>query len=287
MKSKVQMSERRNHILVPINFSQCSENALKHAIVYANALNCDVKMIYVKRNNADYDYSVSREDFDEVVKSRVIEDFKQLISTYQSRLNGSFEYCFREGSVYAEVCNQALYGDAEMIVVGTNGVDGFKEKWFGSNAFRIVSYADCPTISINQSFGLKEVKRILLPIDLSAKSRNKVSMVVNLAKKFNAQVVVAAMCTSKRESALRQLDKSLKEVSSFLDRHNVDYLHERIHTTKRKMAQTIEQFAETHDIDLMAVVVDKTTSSWQELFGNAVPQMLVNHSKIPVISVKI
>lgn len=287
MKNKVQTPEKRSHILVPINFSQCSENALQHAIAYANALNCDVKMIYVKRSNADYDYSVSREDFDEVIKSRVVDDFKRLISTYQSQLNGSFDFCFREGSVYAEVCNQARYGDAKMIVVGTNGVDGFKETWFGSNAFRIVSYADCPTISVNQSFNSTDVKRILMPIDLSAKSRNKVSMVVSLAKSFNAKVIIASVCTSKRESSQRQLDKNLKEVSSFLDRHNVDYSHERIVTTKRKMAQTVEQYAETHNIDLMAVVAEKTTSSWQELFGNAIPQTLVNHSKIPVISVKV
>ena len=66
------------YILVPVDFSPSSINAMEHAVLYANALGLDIRMIHVKRRNADYDPVINYNDYDEVLKSSVVDQFKRI-----------------------------------------------------------------------------------------------------------------------------------------------------------------------------------------------------------------
>ena len=61
---------------------------------------------------------------------------------------GEFNYKIRKGKVHVEIANQAKYSDAMLVIAGTHGVTGFEEFWIGSNAYRIVTYAPCPVITV-------------------------------------------------------------------------------------------------------------------------------------------
>ena len=52
------------HLLVPIDFSNDSLNALEFAIILANRMKLGIRLIHVKRKNADYNPSFNLKDFD-------------------------------------------------------------------------------------------------------------------------------------------------------------------------------------------------------------------------------
>lgn len=274
------------YILVPVDFSPSSINAMEHAVLYANALGCDIRMIHVKRRNADYDPVINYSDYDEVLKSSVINQFKRIIAHFNGKMNGKIDYCVREGRVFTEVCNQAKYGDALMIISGTNGVSGFKERWEGSNAFRIVSHAICPVVTIKYNFVPQKLRRIVVPIDNSERTRLKIPFVANVAKKFNAEMILVDIRHDTKFTTQKKMADAMKAVTVYLDRHKVMYSKDTLHIKKSKTARAVIDFAIENDADLIAATSERLDSGWQQ-FSVSNQQRLVNHSPIPVVTIKV
>ncbi len=274
------------YILVPVDFSPSSINAMEHAVLYANAIGCNIRMIHVKRRNADYDPAISFNDYDEVLKSSVINKFKQIIAHFKGKMKGRIDYCVREGRVFTEVCNQAKYGDALMIISGTNGVSGFKERWEGSNAFRIVSHAICPVITIKYNFVPQGPRRIVVPIDNTARTRLKIPIVAKIAKCFDAEMMLVDLRNDNKLSTQKKMEEAMKAVTVYLDRHNVKYSKNTLCVKKKKTATAVIDFALESDADLIAATSERLDNNWQ-IFSISNPQKLVNHSPIPVITIKV
>lgn len=274
------------YILVPVDFSPSSINAMEHAVLYANAIGCDIRMIHVKRRNADYDPAINFNDYDEVLKSSVINNFKRIIAHFKSKMKGRIDYCVRDGRVFTEVCNQAKYGDALMIISGTNGVSGFKERWEGSNAFRIVSHATCPVITIKYNFVPQSPRRIVVPIDNTARTRLKIPIVAKIAKCFDAEMMLIDIRNDNKLSTQKKMEDAMKAVTIYLDRHNVRYSKDNLRVKKKKTATAVIDYALENDADLIAATSERLDNNWQ-LFSVSNPQKLVNHSSIPVITIKV
>ena len=274
------------YILVPVDFSPSSINAMEHAVLYANAIECDIRMIHVKRRNADYDPAINFNDYDEVLKSSVINNFKRIIAHFKSKMKGRIDYCVRDGRVFTEVCNQAKYGDALMIISGTNGVSGFKERWEGSNAFRIVSHATCPVITIKYNFVPQSPRRIVVPIDNTARTRLKIPIVAKIAKCFDAEMMLIDIRNDNKLSTQKKMEDAMKAVTVYLDRHNVRYCKDNLRVKKKKTATAVIDYALENDADLIAATSERLDNNWQ-LFSVSNPQKLVNHSPIPVITIKV
>ncbi|MBO7145416.1 MAG: universal stress protein [Salinivirgaceae bacterium] len=285
-KLRAKRTAMDKYILVPVDFSPSSINAMEHAVLYANAMKCDIKMIHVKRRNADYDPVINYSDYDEVLKSSAANNFKRIIAHFSGKMKGKMDYCVRDGRVFTEVCNQAKYGDALMIISGTNGVSGFKERWEGSNAFRIVSHASCPVITIKYNFVPQNPRRIVVPIDNSDRTRLKIPFVASIAKSFNAEMILVDVRNDNKLSTQKKMADAMKAVTVYLDRHNVRYSKETLQVKKSKNARAVIDCAIENDADLIAATSERLDSGWQQ-FSVSNQQRLVNHSPIPVITIKV
>ena len=270
-----------NHILVPVDFSNDSINALEHSILMANEMSYDIRLIHVKRKNADYDASFNLNDFDEVLLSGIEENFENLIATYKNSIKGEIDFRIREGRIYSEVCNQAKYGDSEMIIMGTHGVSGFEEKWVGSNAYRIVNHAPCPVLTIRYNFPQRKIRKIILPIDISKETRQKVPFIAEIALIFDAEVHVIDVRENNKGTARKVLDEYVKQVVDYLQRRNIKCVRDSL--KGRNLTEIIIEYALLCDADMISIMNDLTDGAKQLWFGSYAQQM-VNHSPIPVIS---
>ena len=174
-------------ILVAIDFSKNAEHALEYALVYAEKLEAAIYLIWV-------DNTISEESVLDTIEGDIRlekkEYLKKLNSKYKNRvLGGKFEIILRKGRVYQEVAKVAKQIEADMIFAGTHGVSGYEQHWIGSNTYRIVTQAPCPVFTIRSSYKFgSSVKKILLPLDNSLETKEKLPFVANMALKFNAKV---------------------------------------------------------------------------------------------------
>ncbi len=209
-------------ILVGIDFSDCSINALEHAITIARKAKAGIAMVWI--NHLDYSkeiFSIEPQNLENEVTTR----FKTLEKKYQYHLLGEkIEYFIRKGKVYKEICNVASEIDAFIIVIGTHGSSGFEEFWIGSNANRMVSSSNKPIITIRGGVDIEgDMKKIVLPLDSTKITRQKLPMTALLAKYFNSEVYILGLYTTTSDDIRYRVRNYVSQVEDYFKENGIKF----------------------------------------------------------------
>ncbi len=268
-------------ILVGIDFSDCSINALEHAITIAQKASCGITMVWV--NHLDYSkeiFSVEPKD----LKTEVEKRFNEIVKKYKSKLGReTLDYQIRKGKVYKEICAAADELDVFLIIIGTHGSTGFEEFWIGSNANRVVSSSKKPIITIRAGVDVKKgLKRIVMPFDSTKVTRQKLPMTALLAKIFNAEIHILGMYTTTLDDIRYRIKNYVEQAKDYLKENKILYKVEFIETDNITEA-TIE-YAKKVDANLISIMTEQETKTSNLWLGPYASQM-VNHSPVPVLSI--
>jgi nucleotide-binding universal stress UspA family protein len=267
-------------ILVAIDFSDCSVNALEHAITIANKAKAQILMVWVNKPEGTRDIFT---EGPETLTSMVTDRFEELMDKYQGEADQPMVFKIREGSIYKEIVKESEDHDVEMLVVGTHGASGFEEFWIGSNAYRIVSSVAKPVLTIRGGVDIsRELNKIVLPIDSSMETRQKVPFTAYVAGLFGAEVYILSVYTTKVMAIQNKVDGYSEQVMKHLEEENIKYQLESI-LTDNVTTGTIE-FAEGIDANMIAIMTEQEKTT-KNLWLGPYAQQMVNHSPIPVLSV--
>jgi nucleotide-binding universal stress UspA family protein len=191
------------------------------------------------------------------------------------------DYKLKKGKVYYEIDNLARNANATLIITGTHGISGFEEYWIGSNAFKIVTYASRPVITVRHDFPIKKcIERILVPIDSSAETLQKLPEVVRLAQLFKSEVFLIATHSSHLKSIQRITEKYMQQASSYLFANEVKYNEDSI--VSNDGTKAVLTYAADIDADLIAIMTEQETPANILIGPHA--QQLVSQSPFPVLS---
>ncbi len=266
-------------MLVAIDFSASSMNALRIAVSIANLFEANILMVNVcKPCSDDALYPVTRE----MHRKEAVKRLERLVEKYQDKLNGKIEYKIRNGYVYDEIVNQAKYSDSDLIIAGTHGISGVEEFFMGSNAFRIVTSSPCPTITIREDYNEETFSSILLPLDASTDTRQKITFTTSLAKAFGARVNILGIYQNANKKDQHKINIYCKQAKEYLDRHGVK--NETHYTQSRKVADAAIEFAKKMETSLISIMSEIDSSAFRRVLGNQA-QRIVNHSGFPVLCV--
>jgi len=270
-------------IIVAIDFSKGSLHALDYAIAFANLVKSNIMMVWVDGHvNQDSVFSTDTNEFrDEAVKNmdEIMRSRKGMMK------NGKLSYKLRKGKVYQEMANQAKINNASLIIAGTHGVTGYEEFWIGSNAYKIVSYAPCPVVTVRYDFDMREdgIKSIVLPIDSTLDTREKVPFTINMAKAFGADIHILALYTTSLKAVQRKVDNHARQVQKAITDAGINHYLEGVHAENITNASI--DYAIKVNADLIAIMTEQETNASNILLGPYAQQM-VNHSPVPVLSIQ-
>ncbi|NOU45854.1 MAG: universal stress protein [Bacteroidales bacterium] len=268
-------------ILVGIDFSDCSINALEHAITIAEKASADVVMIWVNRPESGKE--IFRVDQENIV-GEVINRFNKLVDTYKKALGkNSLSYLVKAGKVYQEIVNTAEELDAFIIIVGTHGSSGFEEFWIGSNANRIVAATERPIITIRDGVDAsRTISNIVLPIDSSLETRQKVPITSLIAKYFDAKIHILVMHTTTIEEVRQRVDDYVLQVERYFYENQIEYIKKIIETNQ--IADATVEYAVSINANLISIM-DEQERIPSNLWLGTFAQQMVNHSPVPVLCV--
>lgn len=138
-------------ILVPIDFSFHSKNALKYAVPLAERFGASLHLVFVVEPTvypADLGFGqVVLPGIEEELREKGAEELEGLIEReIGSRVKASC--AVRTGSPHQEILAEAEERKVDLIVVATHGHSGVEHILFGSTADRIVRHATCPVLTI-------------------------------------------------------------------------------------------------------------------------------------------
>jgi nucleotide-binding universal stress UspA family protein len=270
------------NILVAIDFSKNAEHALEYALLFADKMNVGIHMIWVDNTMSDESVIDTIEgDLRREKKSYM----KSLIEKYQPLLHGrKIEVIFRKGRVYQEITKAARHIDAEMIFTGTHGVSGYEQYWIGSNAYRIVTQAPCPVVTIRSDYDFSNgINDILLPIDSSLETKQKLPYTCDLSIMFNAKIHLLIIYNTPLNVIRKRIDKIAAEAEVCLNEKRVKYVFEKLEA--ENVAASILKYSEEQDIDLLTIMTDQGTTTANKFLG-PYAQQLINNCKIPIMSLR-
>lgn len=268
-------------IIVGIDFSNCSVNALEHAISIAKRAKSDIIMVWV--NHLDYSkeiFSVEPKQLLDEVEQRL----KEMVTKYSPDLKGqTLEYKIRKGKVYKEICDIGTELNAFLIIVGTHGSSGFEEFWIGSNANRIVSTSTIPTITIRGGIDVgRDMKRIVMPFDSTKVTRQKMPITALLANYYNSEIHLLGLFTSSMDDIRFRIRNYISQAEDYLKENNIKYKTSFLDV--HNLTEATLNYAKNIDANLISIMTEQETSTANIWLGPYAAQM-VNHSSIPVLSV--
>jgi nucleotide-binding universal stress UspA family protein len=273
--------EKLKQIVVAIDFSKNSIVAVEYSILIANAISADIMMVWVDKPETDESiYDNSSHEHRQEAKARIEELQKKYAKSLKK---GTLSYKLRKGKIYKEIANQAKYNDADFIITGSHGVSGFESFMIGSNASKIVTYSPCPVITVRETYPIKStVKKIIVPIDNSASTRQKIPFAMEMARAFNAEIHLLELQSSGLKSIRRIVTKYTEQVEKFLKESKVKFISKSVDCDNITTA-TIK-YAEEIDADQIFIMTEQEQETSNIWLGPFAMQM-VNNSPIPVISI--
>jgi nucleotide-binding universal stress UspA family protein len=271
----------KKEIIVAIDFSDCSINAFEHAITIAQRAKADIRLVWV--NKATQQRTVALKSPEEALAD-ALQTFEEMVATYESKLGeNTIDYKIREGKVYREIINQAKEDDAFLIVAGTHGSSGFEEFWIGSNAQKIVSASLSPVITIRGGVKIdRNLTKIILPVDSTLETRQKVPFTALIAKYFEAKVYVLSIYTTEIETIRRNVEKYSRQVTEYLEENEIPYELDKIESDN--LTDSTIDFALKKDANLISIMTEQEKTTKNLWLGPYAHQM-VNHSPVPVLSI--
>ncbi|NOY38101.1 MAG: universal stress protein [Chlorobi bacterium] len=271
------------NILVPVDFSKDSMNALDHAVYLANIMQKSVKIIHVRKDK-NYDDPFVIQGRDKAYK-KTTEDFcDEIINEYRPKYKakGTFDYVVKEGKIYKGITEQAERDKSLMIMMGTHGVSGFEEFWVGSNAYRVVCKAPCPVYTVRNGYKSKSIKKIVLPIDAVRETRMKIPFTAELATFTGAEVHVIAVRETNRRDIILRLEKYAEQAEEYLKNRNIRVVKD---SFKGSDVSDLTIAYAVHNHASLISIVSNQRGTPINLSISTTAQEMVNHSPIPILSI--
>ncbi len=261
---------RDKKILVPTDFTEVARCAINHAIKTAETINGSVTLLHVV-----------------AAKDKVAETRKKLsdeVALFKSKSNVPIDSLVRVGNIFDDIGDAAAELDAELIFMGTHGMKGM-QFITGSHALKVVKNSKPPFIVVQdrdvQENGYDD---IVVPLDLSKQTKQKLHIVANMAKYFNSKL---HLITPKEtdEFLKNQLDRNLKFAKNFLKEKGIDFTTTISEEKGGNFAKVITKFAAAHNADLIAIM-NLHENSLMGMLGNSYEQQLItNDAEIPVMCI--
>lgn len=270
-------------ILIPIDFSETSMLAMDHATHLAKIEDSKVILIHVLKagSYANVLPSLVDTNTDSNLRDHISAKMNSIGTEFKNSTGVNYEIVLTEGNVASQVIDTAKELEVDLIIMGTHGVSGFQEFFIGSNAYRVVTSAMCPVLTVQSSTTVLGAKRILLPLDSSPHTRDKVREATAMAKAFDAEVLIKAMITPNHEEEKSIFNLKVKQTEEFLANNNINYSSEFLYGDD--IADMTLEAAKNDKADLIIIMTEQESSTG--LFMGQYAQRIVNHSRIPVLSV--
>lgn len=264
-------------IIVPIDFSDEALTGLNMSLMLAAKTRSDIEMVHVIRQSiSDNKELLEREN--KIVRTKfedIVEKCRQ-----EANIKCALHFTIKEGQIFKEIAAVAEKFEDPLTVLSTHGESGFEEMFVGGNAYKITSHSKNPVITVRRSKLSSNIDTIVLPLDITFQTREKVPFTVQLAKAFGSHIHILTILLSNLKSIEKKLHQYAMQVAEFLEIHNVPYKLEHRHGAN--LTDVTLDYANWVNADLISIMTEQEKNASNLLLGNYAHQM-INKSYIPVL----
>lgn len=187
-----------------------------------------------------------------------------------------------QGDIYIQTHQIAADINATLIIAGLESQMKFRNI-IGSSASKLIRKAPCPVITIRGNDHRDGCENILLPLDLSTETREKVDSAIQFAQYFGASIRILGVFSPHDAAYENKLLAYTHQVKQFIKSKGISCTNKSMPTTN--VAQTIVDYADKIEADLI-MIMNKPSLNVAEFFNGTDAQRIVDISTIPVMTIQ-
>ena len=279
--------QKTKKILVPIDFSPCSENALAYAIQFASKINASIHLLNVTVIRVE---NTANPYIAELVVAENIENARQSLKNSLSKVKKSLNHNIEKfpnietiveiGSASAMIPEIAEENQFDFIIMGTQGENSKSYLLFGSTASTLVENAPCPLIIIPHGASFQPAINMGYASNLTNSDPFEIWRATQLIKPIQP-IAINCIHFSEKKYTSERFDEfksffAEKDPDSIINFHSID--------SKDKLTD-LNVFIDKHQINLM-VMYRPSRSFWKSLFGESFTKQMSMQTTIPLLILK-
>jgi nucleotide-binding universal stress UspA family protein len=257
----------KKRFIVPHDFTEVAENALNHAIATAKPLNAEIFVLHIVPKESNIRDAETK--------------LQGVISAFESS-GVKLIPSVRVGNIFEDIGEFAAEHHAELIFMGTHGAHGWQHIT-GSHALKVITSSSVPFIVVQEK-GIKETgyDDIVVPMDLNKETKQKLTIVANLASYFNSRVHV--ITPDETDEFLRhEIMANIQFANKFFSERGIDV------TTTLAPSSGFDKEVVKHavhlDADLIAIMNLNKSNFLGTITANYEQYIITNDAKIPALVV--
>lgn len=257
-------------ILVPVDFTKLSDKVIEQAAIFSNTAGSELVLLNVADKSADL-ASIKVKLAGKAIKASI-------------KYNVSCDSIVREGSIFREIQAEAEENDYLLLVIGTHGVRGLKQKLMGADILKIITKVPVPALVVQSTSPVRtSFSKIVLPVATHLAYNNILQAVVIIGKLFKSEVHIYSI-ERPGFGWPEQLKKNLEKTKEIFDENGIRYIrvNEKQTLLSVGFARQTLQYAQKTGADMIAMM-SVSSEEYHYFAQQDKENMLTNDSGIPVL----
>lgn len=279
----MQMKTEINTLLIPIDFTDKSKNALKVAAKIALRHQAKLIITHIVQTYTMIDHGGKQVIGSQTVQQN-IEEAEMKLEKLRIRLyekyNLNIETKISTQNIVDTINDFVQSEKVDVVVMGTSGRQKMKQFILGSNSYNVLLHANCSVLLVPEKFKKTSFKKILFPVRVKHELHQKADLSILLANKNQGGINLLGVGTPNKLITVR---KAYMEMKKNLLLKSVDYISE--FQLSHDNAEIICKAAKEKNSDII-LLADQDEDSWKSFMGDNFFKKMINKSDIPLFIVK-
>lgn len=273
------------NILVPTDFSKYADYAYELACEIANKSKGSITLFHVVEYPVMSVFNTTGEiAMDSITDSYILTLKEKAESEMERKLKHpvfndvNIMMKLAIGNPYENIATQIESTKADLVVMGTKGAAGLKEIFIGSNAEKVVRYANCPVITVPGEVKLNEIHSIAYGINFSDHHDEPLLGLKKYLELFDAKVDLVWINSFYERFTEEEATQKMQEIAELqlLENYSVNCYK------GASVDDGLLYYAEEKNIDMIAMATH-SRKGLAHLFAGSFTEDVVNHSSKPIL----
>ncbi|MGZ8557733.1 MAG: universal stress protein [Chitinophagaceae bacterium] len=276
------------HILVPTDFSTCANNAVDFAVQSAKIIPAEIIILYVfeMKGNVYTDYMGVNMEFNQSLLEEAFNKLALLKKSIEETEGVVVKTEILKGSINESIQEAAQDHHIDLIVMGTLGASGLKEKIWGSKTAKVIGNSKVPVMVIPLEYTWKKPAKFLMVTNHFEKEPVILDFLFELADLYMAQVQVAVFTEEDEDNALTLLEHTRK-APQYEKMLREQYKEETLTASQlfgKDFEETLQDYIRQNQIDLLAMVTYQKKFP-DSIFHRSMTKRMSYHTTIPLLAI--
>lgn len=272
-------------IVCPVDFSECSLNAIEYAAKLGEKYQATLYLFHVP-NKEDYQklsskdvkegdqYSFINKKLENLVQTVKVESVPLGLKTCEAQI--------KEGKIVETILEFADEVKADLIIMGTEGVNDFKKNYIGSRSADLIGKSEIDVLMIPRKVFFKAPRKFVYATDYHEEDKLAIQKVVQLATFYDSEIDMVHVSSRARGIDKLAHQSMISELSPLIKYEKIAFV---LKTYRDAPGLGLENYLITAKGDILITL--STKKSWfDQLFAQNLSKKMSYFINKPLYVIK-